>query len=446
MKTDLNLAEDIIKEAIRRGATAAEVYMFASKGLSVEVKEQEIESLETAVDWGFSLRVLVSKQQGFSFSNEKNNWKSVVLSAIEAARYSQEDSFYEFAPPSEIPFVDVYDDRIPKISPDEAIEWAKQIEVETRRIDKRITKTRKSTLSFSETEVLLINSLGFNNSYKATAIDAQIVIAAEQDNEAQMGWGWMSGRSVNEININSIANEAAQRATQLLGAKKATTTKASIIMEASTVAELLGVLSVAFSADSVQKGKSIFAGKIGQRVASNAVDIEDSALLKWRTGSRPFDAEGVPSQRTPIVKNGVLSGYLYNLYTAKKDKVTSTSNAIRAGIYTPPSVGISNLLIKPSSDEYQKPLDELIGSIKKGMIVTEAMGIHTANPVTGEFSIGVSGLWIENGQISYPVREAAISGTLIEMLQKIVCFSTNTKFYGRIGCPDLLIEDINISG
>jgi PmbA protein len=256
----------------------------------------------------------------------------------------------------------------------------------------------------------------------------------------------MGGRSVEEVDLKRIAREAARRATQILGARKATTTKGTIILEAATVAELLGVLSGAFSSDNVQKGKSFFAGRLYQKVASEAVDIVDTGLLPWRTGSRPFDAEGIPSQRTVLVERGVLQGYLYNLYTARKDRVCSTSNAVRAGIYGPPSVGISNLLIRPSSEEFMRPLDELIGTIKKGMVVTEVMGVHTANPVTGEFSIGASGLWVEGGQIKYPVREAAISGSLLELLQRVVCFSTDMKFYGRIGCPDLLIEGINISG
>ncbi len=446
MRIDLNLSKDIVKKALSKGASAVEVYMFASEGLSVDVKDQQVEALEVASDWGYSIRVLKGQRQGFAYSNSKDHWEDVLSSALEAADLAQEDEFYRFSEPAQIPQVEVYDRKIPDVSPEEAIAWARSIEEQTRKRDNRIVRTRKSSVSLSETEVLLMNSLGFEHAYRATSVDVQIVVAAEQNGEAQMGWGWMGGRSLGKVDFEAVATDAARRATQLLGARKTPTTKGYIILESATVAELLGVLSGAFSSDSVQKGKSLFAGKLGQKVGSEAVMLIDTGLLPWRSGSRPFDAEGVPSQRTVLVERGVLQGYLYNLYTASREARSSTSNAVRAGIYSPPSVGISNLIIQPSSEQYRRALEDLIGAVDRGMLVTEVMGVHTANPVTGEFSIGASGLWIENGQIAYPVREAAISGTFQELLQKVVCFSTNTRFYGRIGCSDLLIEDINISG
>ncbi|RME66571.1 MAG: TldD/PmbA family protein [Nitrospirae bacterium] len=446
MKTDLNLAEDILREALSRGATEAEVYMFASKGLSVDVKDQEVEALEGASDWGYAVRVLKGKSQGFSYSNTKENWKQTVQAALEAADITPEDRFNGFCPPEDGLEVDIYDPEVTEINPEKAIQWAMEIEKICRDTDRRIKKTRKSSVSTGEAEVLLVNSLGLNKSYRATSVDAQIVVAAEEDGEAQMGWGWMGGRSLKEVDLQRIGLDAARRATQLLGARKATTTQAAVILESSTVAELFGVLAGAFSSENVQKGKSFLAGKTDERVGSEALEIIDSGLLPWRTGSRPFDAEGIPSKETILVKEGILRGYLYNLYTARKSNTVSTSSAVRSGIYSPPSVGISNLLIRPSSEDYVKPLEELIRKIKKGMVVTEVMGVHTANPVTGEFSIGASGLWVENGEISYPVREAAISGTLLELLRKTVAFSNEVRFYGRIGSSDLLIEGINISG
>ncbi len=446
MRTDLNLAEDVLREALSQGAHEAEVYMFASKGLSVDVKDQEVEALEGASDWGYALRVLKGKRQGFAYSNNPDNWKDTVRAALEGADLTPQDEFNTFCPPQDAPEVEVYDPRITEITPEEAIQWAMEVERLCRDQDRRIKKTRKSSFSCGEVEVLLVNSLGLKNTYRATSIDAQIVVAAEEDGEAQMGWGWMGGRALKEVDPQRIATEAAERATQLLGARKATTTQGTVLLEAATVAELLGVMAGAFSAENVLKGKSFLAGRLNQRIASEAVEVIDTGLLPWRTGSRPFDAEGTPSEETTLIKGGILQGYLYNLYTGRKAGAKSTSNAVRGGIYSPPSVGISNLLIRPSSDQYSRPLEDLIRTIKKGMIVTEVMGVHTANPVTGEFSIGASGLWVEGGEVKYPVREAAISGSLLELLDKTTALSNQIRFYGRIGCPDLLIEEINISG
>ncbi|MCG2814113.1 MAG: metallopeptidase TldD-related protein, partial [Thermodesulfovibrionales bacterium] len=171
----------------------------------------------------------------------------------------------------------------------------------------------------------------------------------------------------------------------------------------------------------------------------------DSGIIPRRLGTRPFDDEGVLTSEKVLIKDGALMGFLHNTYTAKKEGAYSTGNAVRGGYTGLPSVGISNLCLKTSSESDVMLFNTLIASMDKGLYITEAMGVHTANPITGEFSIGVSGLWIENGTIRFPVKEAVISGDMLGLFERIEAAGDVMRFYGNIGTPSLLIGLTDIS-
>jgi|Deesub1362B_J571_1020462.scaffolds.fasta_scaffold00087_4 PmbA protein len=446
MKIDLNVAEDMIKKAKVLGADLVEVYMVSQSSLSVDIKDQDVEALESATESGYSVRVIKGDRMGFSYSTEINNWKEVVENAVEASRFTEEDPYLDIAEQEPLPKVNIFDPAVSTVKEEDAIGMAMLIEKEAMGVDKRIRRIRKASAEFSTHELVIVNSKGLRQSFKGTHVSAEVSLAAEEGSEAQMGWGFSSSRRLSDIDFGEVGREAAERALRLLGATRTFTTRGEVLLENSVVAEMLSVLAPTLSSENVQKGKSLLVNKIDQKVFSDKMNLIDSGLLDWKTGSRPFDAEGVPSRKNVLVQEGILRGYLYNLYTGKKEKVSSTSNAIRGGIHTPPMVGISNLFIEPSSKEYIKGYNELIRQIKKGMIVTEAMGVHTANPITGEFSIGATGLWVEDGEIKHPVKEAAISGTILELLSRVVFYSDRLRFYGKIGAPDILFEGIDISG
>jgi PmbA protein len=233
---------------------------------------------------------------------------------------------------------------------------------------------------------------------------------------------------------------------QLLGAKKITAVKGTVLLDNSMSSEFLSILSSALSAESVQKKKSMLTDKIGKLVISQRLNIIDSGLLDMRLGSKPFDDEGVPTTNKILIEKGVLKSFLHNTYTAKKDGVRSTGNAVRGSFTGLPTVGPTNLFIEPASMEYTANLEGLIKIIHKGLYITETMGMHTANPISGEFSVGASGLWVENGEIKYPVKEAVISGNILELFKNVVVIGDDLRFYGNIGSPCLLIEGIDISG
>jgi len=446
MKIDKNLAEDILKKAVKSGADLAEVFMLSARSLSAEVKSREIDALEISKDFGYSLRVIKDKRLGFSYSTEPEQWRSVVDDALESSRFTGEDPFLDIAGPAAYPEIDTYDGAIAGISEEDAIEMVRRTEEAALGRDARIRKVRKASGSFAESEVFLLNSRGLEAGYRATSASAQIMVVAEDGRDAQMGWGYESSRFLREVDFEVVGREAADRALRLLGARKAVTGKGTVLLESSVASEFLSVLASSFSSENVQKGKSLLTGRKGEQVVSGKVNIVDNGLLKGAAGSRPFDAEGTPSMENRLIQEGRLMGYLYNLYTAGKDGTVSTSNAVRHGIHGTPVVGISNLYLEGVSDEFIYSLDELTERIKRGLLVTEAMGIHTANPITGEFSIGVTGLWIEKGKVSHPVKEAAVSGNILGFFGNVAAVSRDMKFYGKIGAPDILIEDVDISG
>ncbi len=443
---DKAFAAKLLALSLARGADETEVYIKASKNLGIEVKGQEIETLESSMTAGYGVRVIKNKQLGFSYSTDPAEMSRVVDAALSVARYAEPDENLGFPLPMQAGGVDIFDKRIASITGEEAIEHVMHIEKAALDADGRIKKIRTAAGSFGTSDVCIVNSRGIDACYSSTGCSAHITVVAEDGAESQMGYDYEGSRFLDEAAFGRVGSNAAKMALQLLGAKKIASLKGSILLDSSVAVEFLGVLSFALSSESVQKGKSMLAGKKGEQVISPLLNIIDNGLLAGKLGSKPFDGEGVPTTRKALIEKGVLTGLLYNSYTARKEGVQSTGNAARGGAFGLPGVGPTNLYIEPSLPEQVQGFEKLLNSIDKGLYVIETMGMHTVNPVSGEFSVGISGLWIENGVARYPVKEAAISGTVLELFRQAVMIGDDLRFYGNIGASSILIEAIDISG
>ncbi|MCL4537269.1 MAG: TldD/PmbA family protein [Nitrospirae bacterium] len=454
----------LIDIALNKGADRAEVYVKTSKSLGIEVKEQKIDTLESSMTMGYCIRVIKDNRLGFSYSTDPNEMNIVAEKAIEASKYSEPDEYLELPTPPPPPLtkggteggaslerggnggVKIFDNDIAALPEGDAINLALLIENSAFKEDKRIKKIRKASGSFSANNTYIANSNGINVHYQSTGCSAQLMAIAEEGSESQLGWDYEGSRFLKDISFEQVGRNAARRAVQLLGARKINSVKGFVLLDNSVSAEFLGILSSALSAESVQKKKSMLAGKKGTMVSSNRLNIIDSGLLDKKLGSKPVDDEGVPTTHKILIEKGILKGYLYNTYTARKDGVVSTGNAVRGGFTGIPTVGPTNLYMEPASTEYTSSFEKLIKNIDKGLYVIETMGMHTANPISGEFSVGASGLWIERGEIKHPVKEAVISGNILELFKDAVMVGDDLRFYGNIGAPSLLIEEIDISG
>ena len=439
--------EITLKKLKSRHIEQFEVFLSSSKSLKIDVLNQEIEAIDEMGEIGCGIRIIKDKKLGFAYTSDfdKANLEETVDQAIENAKSSGADEFNTLPGSTlaqEESSTGYFDDKIAKTSVKKKIQLALQIEKAAYKTDNRVKKTEKASYSDSEREIWIVNSNGIDLNYKTNACGgyAQVIALHHQEMEAGLGINFV--KKLDDFKPEKIGEEAAERATQLLGAKSISSQKMPMVLDPTVGAELLGALSSALSAEAVQKGKSLFADKIGKAVGSKVVSIIDNGRLSNGLATAPFDGEGVPTQETELIQAGILNTFLFHAYTANKGETNSTGNAVRASFKSLPVVGPTNLYLEAGS---QSP-DAIIKSINKGLYVTRVMGIHTANPISGDFSIGAAGIMIENGEKTFPVRGITIAGNLIEMLKGIEAIGSDLRFIVNLGSPTLLISDITLSG
>jgi len=435
----------ILNEVKSEGIKEFEIYINLGRSLSIESKGGKIDSFEASDIAGASLRVFRDGRQGFSYCTDFSNdaVKRMVGDAAMGSMHVTPDEF-RILPESaaSIPTVSVYDARMKDIPEEEKIERAKALEDSALSFDRRIKRVRKAAYSESEYSVAIVSSRGVDVSHKGTFCSASVSALAEEGAESEMGSDFESVRFYDGLDVKLIGKRAGENAVRLLGGRRIKTVRCPVVLENSVATDFLGVIASSFIADSVQKGKSLFAGKIGVSVGSAILNVFDDGLYPGGLGTAPVDGEGVPRQRTPLIQSGVLKGYLYDTYTATKDKVKSTGNAVRPGIKAPPSCGLTNFYIEKGAFS----IESLLSEAGTGLFVTEVMGMHTANPVSGDFSVGASGIWIENGKKAYPVKGVAIAGNIIDILKSVTALGGDLRFFGKIGAPSLLISELMVSG
>jgi PmbA protein len=263
-----------------------------------------------------------------------------------------------------------------------------------------------------------------------------------RNGESQAGWEYDVRRFYRELDIEQVGRRAARKALDLLGACHIDSVKAPVVLDPSVAEEFLSIMASGFSAENVQKKKSLFMGKLDSEVVSPLITVYDDGLLERGLGTAPSDDELVPMKKKTVIDKGRLALYLYNTYAANKDRTESTGNGIRGGFRGMPGVGITNLYIAPGAQSQE----EMIQSTQKGLLVTEIMGAHMANPISGDFSVGATGFWIEKGKKAFPVREITIAGNILDLMKNIDAVGSDLRFSGRIGCPTLRIKELSISG
>ncbi len=437
------IGRDILTKALKRNCDKAEVYIKSTKGITVEAKSGKVEALEASRGFNIALRVIKKKKMGFSFTTNMDNMDSLIDEAIQGADWNSPDEYLDIPQSSSSDEMQIFDSLINDIKDDEIIRDALLLEEKALSFDKRIEKVRKSEAEAGVGRTLIMNSNGVNASYKSSYYSAMVTTLAKDENgDNQMGWEHDISRRKKDINLEAVGQGAAERALELLGSRKIDTVKVPVILSPSVAISFLGILSASLSAEAVQKQRSFLAGKLGQSILSDIIDIVDDGTIPWKVGTRPVDDEGVTCRNKTLISGGVLKSYIYNHYAAVKDGVQSTGNALRANPRSMPGTGVSNFYISSAGKRSE---DDLIRSLPKGIRILAAMGVHSANPVSGDFSVGISGQWIENGEILYPIKEAVMSGNVLEMFRKVEETGNDIKFYGNMGAPSLLIGDMDIS-
>jgi len=434
-----------IKRLERLNPDQFEIYFEHRTSTKVDSKDQQVDSLTRSEDVGIAIRLIKDHRLGFSFTTslENNAIQQAVDTASEVASLMPEDrdvGLHAFGS-SVYPSVDNFDTQGLIVPLPEKIILAKSLEAQCRKVDPRITAVRLASISEICVETLLIDSNGEHVQHKSTGYTASVTCKAESKGDSQMGSEFSFSNYLDNLDVKSVAQLSAQWAIELLGAGSAPTMKCPAVLRNSVVADLLEFLSDSFSAEQIDKGRSMLASKSGQLVFSDQVTIVNDGLLPGGMGTAPFDGEGIPSTRTVLVDGGFVAGTLYDSYYARKKGTVPTSSSVR-GIKSPPSIGLSNLYMEKG----RKTFDSLFDGISKGILITDLMGIHTANPVTGDFSLGASGILIENGKLTSPVRGFAVAGNVLELFRRMTDISSDLKFFGRIGAPSVRLSELSVGG
>ncbi|MDO8426295.1 MAG: TldD/PmbA family protein [Deltaproteobacteria bacterium] len=439
---------DSLKRLLKGKAESYEIFYSMDSGLGIEAKDNEVDSLKVRSNEGAGLRVISGNRQGFGFSSvlTEEALKDMVASTIGGAREAAQDEFLSFpgAGGTEVLEKDLglFDDSFARTPEEEKIKTALSIEEAARSFDARVKRVRKASYSESLHFSRIVNSNGADSSHRATFYSGSVTAVAEALGESQMGWEIGMGHDRGAVEPDRIGRGAAGNAVRLLGAKKIKTIKCPAIFENIIACEFLESLAPSFLGDNVLKGKSMLIGKAGKKVASPRLNIRDDGILPGGWASSAFDGEGVERGRTSLLDGGVCRGFLYDTYWAARAGVKSTGNSSRSNFKSYPGIGISNLYIEKG----EKGREELFKEVSKGLFITEVLGVHTINPVSGDFSLGASGFWVEGGRAEYPVRGMAISGNLLDLFSKVDGCASDIRFIGSIGAPSLLINEIEASG
>jgi PmbA protein len=442
-----DLLSDIVNKAIKRGATDAEAVGVESTEFQVEVRLGEVEKLQEAASRGIWLRVLYQGRQASSSTSDTSPQAidELISSAVEMAKLTSIDEAAALPLGDELALevadLGLYDPDIGELTTERKIEMARSAEEAARGADARITNSEGSTCSTAASNTILVTSAGFAGEYRGTTCALTVAPIAKHGGQMQVAsWGDLQCALASLDSPEALGREAARRALRKLNARKVTTRIAPVVFESSAAEELLGDFFVAVDGYSIFRRASFLVGRLGETIAAPRLTVIDDGSMRCRVGSRPFDGEGLATRRTAVVENGVLKNYLLNTYTARKLGLRSTANAARASTGAP-TVGFGNFFIAPGV--YQA--EEIIASVKNGFYVTEMIGFGF-NAVTGDFSRGASGWWIEDGKLAFPVEEVTIAGNFRDMLRGIEMIGDDLRFRGRVAAPTVKIDRMMVSG
>lgn len=439
------IAEQVLRLVERKADLQAEVYLLASEEMTVEVAHQKVENLKIAGERGLGLRVIANGRMGYAYSSDLSSpaLLSIVESAINNAQETEPDPRWGLpVSGGAYPRLDIYDPEIFRTPLQQKIQLAQAIEEAARGYDRRIVLTEKAAYQEARYSVLIQNSLGLAGEYQGSYCGGYAVVVGREKEDSQTGFGMQYKLRYKDIDPKKIGQEAGNRAVRMLGAKTIPSARMPVILEPYIATNFLGVMQLAFSGEAVLKGKSFYAGQEGKKVASSLVTVIDDGTMTGRIGSSPFDGEGIPTEKTVLIQDGYLEGFLHNTYTAAKTHGRSTGNSIRSSYKSTPEVGVTNFYLQAG----QRTPREMIGELQKGFYITDILGMHTANPVSGDFSLGAAGLLIENGELTVPVKGVAIAGNLREMLLDIDAVGSDLTFYISKGAPTMRIQNLSVSG
>src|SRR5579872_533321 len=448
-ETDLrDLATDVVARAMKAGATGAEVVVREGSEFSTLVRRGQVETLKESGSRAMGLRAFLGQRAASTYSSDFSleGIERLVKGALDLAHVTSEDPYAGLPDPSllgslpgdlKLYYEDVY-----SLPPEQRIDWARRAEAAALSADPRIKNSDGGSFDAATGCKVLANSLGFVGEYKRSSCSVSAIPIAQDENGAmQRDYWYSSARTLTKLESpESVGRKAAERTVRRLGAHKIASTRVPLVFDSENARSLLDNIFDAVNGDAIYRQSSFLEGKLGQKIASENVTIVDDGTIPGGFGTSPFDGEGVPSRRTVVIEKGILKSYLLNTYTAKKLGLATTGNAAR-GLAGNPGIRPGNFFLQKG---LRSP-KEIIADVKQGLYVTELLGFGV-NLVTGDFSRGASGIWIENGEFAYPVEEITIAGNLQDMYKNIVEVGNDLEFRGSSAAPTIRVDGMTIAG
>lgn len=450
MNESLDLAQTVVANA--RNSEQVEVFVQDATHAQIDVFAGEVESLTSARTRGLGVRLVFDGKMGYAYTAELSakSLANVVEEARQNATASSRDEANVLPEPSrQANEVDVFDAEASAVPVARKVEIALELEARILKGSDQIRTVRSCRYKDAVAHFALASTTGIAAAWSQSHCSCNGIAVAGEGKDSQTGFGLSIARHPEKLDIDHAARTAVERSVRLLGAKKVPTTKVPAVFDPQAAIAILGVLGIASSADAIIKGRSLFAGKIGEQIGSDLVTIVDDGLLPDGFQTAPYDAEGVPTSRTSVVEKGFLRSYLFDTRSARQVGSCTTGNAFRGSFKTPPEVSPSNFVLERGS----KSQEDLIKGLDNGVYVQELIGVHSGvNPVSGSFSVGATGLMISGGAFGQPVREVTIASTVFDLLNGVIEIGSDFTLVpgflvsGAYGSPSLLIGEVTLAG
>ncbi len=443
-----SLATDVVRRAMQSGASAAECVVREGDEFSTTVRLGQVETLKESGSKSIGVRVFYGQRAASTYSSDFSaaGIDRMLKSALELAKVTSEDPFAGIPEASKLGSLsgslDLYHEDVYSLPGPERIDYARRAEKAALDFDARLKNSDGASFDAATGRRILANSHGFLGEYRRSYCSVSAVPIAQDDHGNMQRDYWYSvARTLAKLeSAEDVGKEAARRTIRRLGARKVKTAHVPVVLDPMVATSMLEHIFEGVNGDSVYRGASFLAGKLGDQVAGPNVTVIDDGTMPGGFGTTPFDGEGIPTRRTVVIENGVLKSYLLNTYTARKLKLETTANASR-GLAGTPGIAPGNYFLQAG----KKTPQQVIGEIKDGLYVTEFLG-HGANLVTGDYSRGASGLWIVNGELAYPVEEITVAGNLKDMFKNFSDIASDLEFRGSVASPTIRIDGLTVGG
>ena len=426
-----------VKKTVENNCDAYEIYIDESKTIELDSLKEELNFAKEEIDLGVGIRVLKDKKQGFAFTSNLDNLTQTAQKAIENTKLTKVDENYAFAEVEKVSEIkDVYDNKFNDLSLDEAVEFLKTT-IET--ASDSGCEVTGSGFSASEGRSLIVNSNGVSIEDEGTGFGLGLSVTIQKDGEIATAYNSQSSRFF-DIDGEKLANEVCDLAKSSLNTKPIETNDYDVVLDYYAAVGLLQTYISAFNGENVLRGRSILKDKLGSEIANPTLSIIDNPLLDKGMYTSKCDGEGSVSRKTSLIKDGVLNSFIYDIYNANKVGEKTTSNGLRGSYFTTPMIAPTNLEF-----EFGEMRD--LSEIKNGVLTTSVLGAHTANPISGDFSVEASNAFkIENGELTDPINKAMISGNIFEIMKNVEGLNSEIKQYGSFIIPKLLVHDLRVVG